>query len=178
MEENIWVLKAAYAVGCVGFGVFTALNVLAGCQYLHYLWLPEISVPDFLDSNEPKLYKDFLIRGTVASTNPLEVPLTQSQIKKREIGPVVYSKYRKESLSRHQVARGVEQRQRFRDFELTDRGDYIYVEICEKSELLAKNVFTKSRIAEPGFLDFFLHAIIDSINSFFSLNISYSVGYR
>jgi len=178
MSDDIRSLQVIFGLSSFGFGLCSVVNCFVGYHYLHYWRLKEMSVSDFLAPNFPKRSKDYLIRGKVECKKPLEVPSTQSKIKGIHIGPVVYSKHSAEVISQNGSVMHRNVDLRFRDFELTDERSQLMVEIGEKSEFLARNVYKKTSFSSFGLLTHIWHVILEILSKLFWLNINYKTGQR
>jgi hypothetical protein len=91
---------------------------------------------------------------------------------------VVFSKYTKEAISQNGGVMHRDMDVRFRDFELRDERSQLAVEIGEKSNFLARNVYKKTNYESHGMLATIWHIIIDILNACLLLNISYEAGQR
>lgn len=91
---------------------------------------------------------------------------------------MVFSEYTKEAISQSGRVMHRDLDVRFRDFELRDERSQLAVEVGEKSNFLARNVYKKTNYESYGLLATIWHVIIDLLNAFLRLNINYEAGQR
>jgi len=171
-ERKNWeVLFGLSTVSCGLLGVF---NSYYGYYFHHYQSLPSVSVSEFMRADFPKKDQEYLIKGRVECSNPIDASFKSAQSKGKKFNLITYSRTTKKTMSQFRPRIEVS----YRDFLIVQKQNIVEVQVSPKSEFLAKQVLSETDFQQVSVWGLIKWVFVSACNVVLRGAIAYEVVTR